>query len=444
MRYLERPYQQRAQNFLLDNKRAGLLIDMGLGKTVCVLSTLVVLQAVEEAKRVLIVAPKRVAESTWPDEITKWNHTKSLTYSVLVGTKKRRLEALQSNTFIHIINFENLKWLMEQHGKRWPYDVVVVDEATRVKSPTALGTRLLRRICRHTAWFWWLTGSGAPNGLQDLWAPMYLLDQGKRLESSIGRFREKYCQPCGFELRQWCMRDGAEDSIYRSIEDIVLSMRSEDYLELPDLIENTIKVALPEAARAQYKQMEDEFFLELESGDAPIEAVNAGAKAMKLRQLASGFVFSDDSTWHSVHNSKLEALKEVVEGLRGEPALLAYYFRPDLERIVKAIPQARYLDTADAIRDWNQGKVPVALVCAASHGHGLNLQHGGRHLIFFSLDWNLDNHLQLRKRLYRSGQKRTVIEHYIEAENTVDQLIRKRLSTKRTVQDLLYEALRAR
>jgi SNF2 family DNA or RNA helicase len=226
-------------------------------------------------------------------------------------------------------------------------------------------------------------------------------------------------------------------------------MRSEDYLTLPDVVENDISVELPEEARAHYKAMEDEFFMELAALDATgeaqhIEAVSAGAKAMKLRQLASGFVFDEMGEWHEVHRAKLDALSEIVESLRGQPALIAYYFKPDLERIGKAFPQANRLSTAEDITKWNRGEIPLALVNAASHGHGLNLQDGGHHIVFYSLDWNLDNHLQLRKRLHRSGQKNTVIEHYIEAKNTVDGLIRKRLATKRTVQDLLYEALKQR
>ena len=443
MIYQERPYQLAAENFLLANKRAGLLLDMGLGKTAIVLTVINFLLSIGEIKRILIVAPKRVAESTWPAEVEKWAHLAGLRISVLVGSKAQRKSSVGVDSDIYVINFENLKWLMEHHGKKWPYDMVVVDEVTRVKSPTALGTRLLRRICRHTDRFVWLTGTGAPNGLQDLWAPMYLLDQGQRLGKGIGAFRQRYCEPCGFELRQWCMREGSENEIYEKMGDIVLSMKSEDYIELPAVIENTIEVELPDDARKLYKQMEDEFFLELESSEV-VEAVNAGAKAMKLRQLASGFVFNESGDWHEVHRAKLEALEEIVAELNGQPALIAYYFQPDLERIKTAIPKAQRLDSADDIKRWNAGKIPLALVHAASEGHGLNLQDGGHHLVFYSLDWNLDNHLQLRKRLHRSGQKHTVIEHYIEAKKTVDGLIRKRLSTKRSVQDLLYEALKSR
>ena len=449
MKYHARPYQRTAERFLLDNHRAGLLIDMGLGKTSVTATLLALLAFLEEDMPALVVAPKRVAEATWPTEIAKWDHTEHLRVELLTGSKADRTAAVQRPADLYVINFELLKWLMEHHGKRWPYRTLVIDEATRVKNPTALATRLLRRVCRHVNRMIWLTGTGAPNGLQDLWAPMYLLDQGERLGSGIGKFRQRYCEPCGFELRQWCMRKGAEDDIYQRIGDIVLSMRSEDYLDLPPVIENTLQVDLPEDARAQYKQMEDEFFLELEaeSSGAPgatIEAVSAGAKAMKLRQLASGFVFQDSEVWHEVHRAKLDALIEAVDGLRGQPCLVAYYFKPDLERIQAAIPNAKRLGGADDITAWNRGEIPIALVNAASHGHGLNLQDGGHHIIFYSLDWNLDNHLQLRKRLHRSGQKHTVIEHYIEARNTVDGLIRKRLTTKRSVQDLLYEALKAR
>ncbi len=441
MRYSERPYQLVAERFVLDHKRAGLQIDMGLGKT-CVTATVIdFLLALGEIQSVLIVAPKRVAESTWPAEFAKWGHLRDLRYAVLTGDKKKREQEIKRDVDVHVINFELLKWLMAYHGKRWPYDMMVIDEVTRVKNPTALTTRLCRRVCRHVDRLVWLTGTGAPNGLQDLWAPMYLLDQGERLESSVGRFRATYCQPCGFEMREWCLQDDASERIYAQMKDIVLSMKSEDYLELPERVENLVEVDLPESAVALYKQMEDEFFAEIAGEN--IEAVNAGTKAMKLRQLASGFIFNGDD-WHVVHDAKLEALDELITELNGQPTLVAYYFQPDLERILKRFPQAVRLKSLQDIDDWNAGKFPIALVNAASHGHGLNLQDGGHHIIFYSLDWNLDNHMQLRKRLHRSGQKYPVIEHTIEARKTVDGLIRKRLESKRSVQDLLFEALKQR
>lgn len=448
--FLPHAYQRSALQWLYDKPRTALWMPMGSGKTVTTLTALDNLSLVEDIFPVLIIAPLRVAKTTWPDEVAKWQHLQHLKVSVVCGSAKERQAALDAPADIYCTNFDNLVWLREALGDRWPFKTVVADEFTRLKSfrlrqgskrAAALGSVAHSKVKR----FIGLTGTPSPNGLQDLWGQIWFIDKGERLGRTYSAFSDRWFEKGydGFSLKP---RPTAQTEIEARLRDICLTV---DALPVDEPLFNEIRVDLPAKARRMYDDMERHMFAELEG--AEIEAVSAAVKTMKCLQLANGAAYTDDTgTWEGVHDAKLEALDSVIEEANGAPVLVAYHFKSDLARLQKRYPQGRTLDAkSDVIRDWNAGRVPLLFAHPASAGHGLNLAQGGNILAFFSLNWALEEHLQIIERIgplrqKQAGFERPVHVHYIMAKSTIDDLILARLRSKKSVQEIMIEAMKER
>lgn len=445
MKYQPHDYQKYATRFIVGHPIAAVFLQMGLGKSAITLTAIQEL-ALErfEVSRVLVIAPLRVARDTWPAEIQKWDHLRGLTYSVAVGTEAERLTALQQNTLIHIINRENVQWLIEQSGLPFQYDMVVIDELSSFKSYQAKRFRALMKVRPKVRRIVGLTGTPSSNGLMDLWAELRLLDMGKRLGKFITRFREEFFLPDRRSAQQvftWKPRPGAEDEIYRRISDITISMKSTDFLQMPAYISNRVPVKLSPAERKTYDALKRELVVSLHG--AEIDAVNAASLSGKLCQLANGGIYDAEHRSLFFHERKLDALEDIIEAANGQPVLVAYWFRHDLERIQKRFA-VREIRTSADIADWNSGKIPVACIHPASAGHGLNLQAGGNTLVWFGLTWSLELYQQTNARLWRQGQTAdTVLIHHIVTENTIDEQILAALERKDTTQAALMNAVKA-
>jgi SNF2 family DNA or RNA helicase len=443
-------YQRPAMQWLYDRPRSLLWMPMGGGKSVTTLTALDNLSLVEDVYPVLVLAPLRVAKTTWPDEVAKWRHLEHLRVSVICGSASERQAALDAPADIYTVNYDNLVWLVDQLGDRWPFKTVVADEVTRLKSfrlrqgskrAGALGKVAHSRVRR----FIGLTGTPNPNGLQDLWGQVWFVDKGERLGRTYSAFSDRWFEKGydGFSLKP---RPTAQAEIEARLRDICLTV---DALPVDEPLFNEIRVDLPAKARRMYDDMEKHMFAELEGSE--IEAVSAAAKTMKCLQLANGAAYTDDTgTWEGVHDAKLEALDSVIEEANGAPVLVAYHFKSDLARLQKRYPQGRTLDAkSDVIRDWNAGRVPLLFAHPASAGHGLNLAQGGNILAFFSLNWALEEHLQIIERIgplrqKQAGFERPVHVHYIMAKSTIDDLILARLRSKKSVQEIMIEAMKER
>ena len=443
-------YQRPAMQWLYDRPRSLLWMPMGGGKSVTTLTALDNLSLVEDVYPVLVLAPLRVAKTTWPDEVAKWRHLEHLRVSVICGSASERQAALDAPADIYTVNYDNLVWLVNQLGDRWPFKTVVADEVTRLKSfrlrqgrkrAGALGKVAHSRVRR----FIGLTGTPNPNGLQDLWGQVWFVDKGERLGRTYSDFSDRWFEKGydGFSLKP---RPTAQAESEARLRDICLTV---DALPVDEPLFNEIRVDLPAKARRMYDDMERHMFAELEGSE--IEAVSAAAKTMKCLQLANGAAYTDDTgTWEGVHDAKLEALDSVIEEANGAPVLVAYHFKSDLARLQKRYPQGRTLDAkSDVIRDWNAGRVPLLFAHPASAGHGLNLAQGGNILAFFSLNWALEEHLQIIERIgplrqKQAGFERPVHVHYIMAKSTIDDLILARLRSKKSVQEIMIEAMKER
>ena len=394
--------------------------------------------------RVLVIAPLRVARDTWPAEIQKWDHLRGLTYSVAVGTEVERIAALKQNTLIHIINRENVQWLIEQSGLPFQYNMVVIDELSSFKSYQAKRFRALMKVRPRVRRIVGLTGTPSSNGLMDLWAEFRLLDMGRRLGRFITRYREEFFLPDRRSAQQvftWKPRPGAEEEIYRRISDITISMRSTDFLRMPAYISNRVPVKLSPAERKTYDTLKRELVVSLHG--AEIDAVNAASLSGKLCQLANGGIYDAEHRSLFFHERKLDALEDIIEAANGQPVLVAYWFKHDLERIQKRFT-VREIRTSADIADWNSGMIPVACIHPASAGHGLNLQAGGNTLVWFGLTWSLALYQQTNARLWRQGQTAdTVVIHHIVTENTIDEQILAALERKDTTQAALMNAVKA-
>ncbi len=402
-----------------------------------------------EVRRVLVIAPLRVARDTWPAEIEKWEHLSALRFAVAVGTEAERKAALQKQADIHIINRENVPWLIENSGIPWQWDMVVVDELSSFKSQQAKRFRSLMKVRPRVKWIVGLTGTPSSNGLMDLWAEFRLLDMGQRLGRFIGRYRTDYFVPDkrnGQVIFSYKPLPDAERRIYAKIADITISMKSADHLKMPELLSSEYPVRLSDDERRRYEELKRDLVLILQDGE--VTAANAAALSGKLCQMANGAVYGDDGEIFHIHDRKLDALEDIIEAANGKPVLVAYWFRHDLERIAgrlrkRHIPFSR-LDTADSIRRWNSGEIPVALIHPASAGHGLNLQSGGSTLIWFGLTWSLELYQQTVARLWRQGQTAdTVVVRHIITKGTIDERILKALSEKDSTQSALIEAVKA-
>ena len=446
MNYQPPEYQQYATDFIIKNPTAAVFLEMGLGKSVIALTAILELCLERfEISRVLVIAPLRVARDTWPAEIQKWDHLKGLTYSVAVGTANERRAALRQKTFVHIINRENVQWLIEDSGIPWQYDMVVIDELSSFKSHQSKRFKSLMKARPGVRRMVGLTGTPSSNGLMDLWSEFRVLDMGKRLGRFITHYREQFFEPDrrnGMQVFSYRPRAGAEREIYRRIGDITISMRSADYLKMPECVMNTVPVKLDSTEYEVYEEMESKMVTELDGVE--IDAVNAAALTGKLCQLANGAIYTPDGNTVFFHERKLDALEDLIEGANGKPVLVAYWYKHDLARIQERF-KVRELKSSKDITDWNAGKIPVAVIHPASAGHGLNLQAGGSTLIWFGLTWSLELYQQTNARLWRQGQQaETVVIHHIITRGTVDEDVMQSLSEKDRSQAALMRAVRAR
>lgn len=445
-RFVPHDYQRYCINRVLTDEALGLLLDLGLGKTV------ITLTAVNDLKynrftvsRTLVIAPKKVAEATWGNEAAKWEHLKHLRIITVLGTAQQRIRALNTPGDIWVINRDNVAWLVDYYRNAWPFDMVVLDELSSFKNHQAKRFKVLSWVRPHIKRIVGLTGTPAPNGLLDLWAQMFLLDQGQRLEKNITGYRTKYFER-NYNGHGYTAKPGADDVIQRKIADLCISMKAEDYLELPDCVTNVIPVVLDAKAAKQYKQMEKELLLEVEGME--ITATSAAVLSGKLLQLCNGALYDETRQVHEIHDNKVEAFMELVEQLNGKAALVFYSFQHDLTRIKKALEKTslriRELKTPQDQLDWNAGKVDILLAHPASAAYGLNLQDGGNHVVWFGLNWSLELYQQANGRLHRQGQKQKVILHHLVVQGGADEDVMAALEGKAATQDKLLEALKAR
>lgn len=441
-----RPYQQYAVQRIVQSENVALMLDMGMGKTVAALTAIDKLMFESfDIRRVLVIAPLRVAETTWPDECRQWEHLRNLRISLVIGDLKTRKAALSCDADIYTINRENVPWLVEYYKAAWPFDMVIIDESSSFKNPQAKRFKALRKIRPRIHRVVELTGTPAPNGLMDLWSQMFLLDRGERLGKTIGEYRREWFRPgasSGHVVYEWIPCKGAHKEIYERIGDICVSMRAEDYVSLPPVLHNVVKVPLSRQSKDLYKRLERELVLPYQGTD--IVATTAAVLSNKLLQMANGAAYDDEKKVVEIHSAKLEALADIVDTNELKPILVFYWFKHDLQRLRRRFPKAVPLTTADDIRDWNDGKIQMLLAHPASAGHGLNLQYGGNLVVWFSLTWSLELYQQANKRLHRSGQTQTVIIHHLVAEGTIDEAVMEALAMKRAGQDSMLEAVKAK
>ena len=394
--------------------------------------------------KVLIIAPLRVARDTWPIEIKKWEHLKGLTYSICVGSEKERLQALKQSVNLTIINRENVDWLITKSGYYFDFDMVVIDELSSFKSYSAKRFKSLLKVRPLINRIVGLTGTPSSNGLMDLWAQFRLLDNGERLGRYITHYRNEFFDPDKRNQHMvftYKLKDWAEEIIYERISDITISMKSADYLKMPECIYNEVSVTLSDKERTHYDKLKAEMVLALDEKE--IDAVNAASLSNKLLQMSNGSVYDENKEVAKLHERKLDALEDLIEGANGKPVLIAYWFKHDLENIKKRF-KVQEIKFSKDIQDWNEGLLPVALIHPASAGHGLNLQVGGSTLIWYGLTWSLELYQQTNARLWRQGQQETVVIHHIIAKDTIDEDVMKALNLKDKTQSDLIEAVKAR
>ena len=439
-------YQEQAVAFLRDHNEAALLLDMGLGKTLITLTAICDLRLLgEELGKVLVIAPIMPAKHTWPAEIAKWDHTRSFEVSMVLGSASEREQAVRKRADIYIVNRENVVWLTELFGRRWPFQTVIIDELSSFKNQQSKRFKALRRVRPQIRRLWGLTGTPAPNGLMDLWAQMYLVDQGERLGKRIGQYRQRYFTPgarSGHIVYNWVLRPHADEAIHRQISDAALSMRASDKLRLPGRVDNTIEVELSAAEMKRYRAFERDQVADI--AEHELTAASAAALTGKLMQWANGAIYDDEGKVVEVHRAKIAALEGIRDEAQGQPILVFYAYRHDLERLQNAFPTAETLgtDTDDLIERWNAGEVSMLLAQPQQAGHGLNLQEGGHMIVWFGLTWSLEAYQQANARLDRQGQTQTVIVHHLVAKGTRDEQAMLVLEGKQTVQDFLLNALK--
>lgn len=450
MIYEPHDYQKYAINFIKENTIAAVLLDMGLGKTSITLTAINdLLFDSFDVRKVLVIAPLRVAQDTWTAEVDKWDHLRHLICSVAVGTEAERKAALRKKAHIYIINRENVSWLIEESGIPFDFDMMVIDELSSFKNGKAKRFKSLLKVRPLVKRIVGLTGTPAGNGLMDLWAEFRLLDMGQRLGRFIGKYRTDYFLPDrrnGNIVYSYRPLPDAEQQIYDKISDITISMKSTDHLNMPELIISEYTVKLSEEERQHYEELKEELVLELPDGD--VTASNAGSLSNKLSQMANGAIYSDDRDILPIHDRKLDALEDIIEAANGKPVLVAYWFKHDLARIQERLNKLHIpfatMDKADSISRWQRGELPVGLIHPASAGHGLNLQSGGSTLIWFGLTWSLELYQQTNARLWRQGQQsKTVIIQHIITTGTIDRKIMSALQKKEETQNALIDAFKA-
>ena len=447
-------YQKVCVEHIISHPFCGVFLDMGLGKTISTLT------AIEELKydyceidTVLVIAPKRVVETVWEEEAKKWDHTKHLTFSKIIGTERQRLAALKVKADVHIISRDNITWLCSLYAAKLPYDMLVIDELSSFK---AHQTQRFKSLRLARPWFKrvvGLTGTPAPNGLINLWSQMYLIDRGERLEKTITAYRSRYFRPGasnGYVVYSYNLLSDSEKLIQERIKDICISMRAEDYLEMPERIDNFVRVTMPDKLMDAYKKFEEENVItlanEVEEGATTVNAVNAAALSNKLLQFANGAMYDENKNVVPIHDLKLEALKEIIEAADGKPVLVAWTYQFDRDRIKNYFRSMapRELKTAEDINDWNAGKVQLMLAHPASAGHGINLQAGGNIIVWYGLTWSLELYQQFNARLYRQGQKQRTIIHHIVNSGTHDEDVVEALKSKDKTQNNLMNSIKAK
>ncbi len=450
MKYTPHDYQKWAEDYIVTHPIAAVFLSMGLGKTVITLSAINrLLFDTFDVFKVLVIAPLRVARDTWKEEIEKWDHLNDIRYSIAVGSKKERLDALKRDADIYIINRENVEWLIDKSRISFDYDMIVIDELSSFKSGKAKRFKSLLKARPRVKRIVGLTGTPASNGLMDLFAEFKVLDMGQRLGRFITGFRNEYFTPDKRNqniIFSYKLREGAEEKIYEKIEDITLSMKALDYIKMPELIENTVKVHMSPEEKAAYKELKDELVVELKGEE--VAALTAGSLASKLMQAASGAIYKEEGKYVELHDRKLLALEERIEAAYGQSVLVAYWFKFDKERIVNLLKKMKvsyaFLDSSDGIKAWKEKRVQVGLIHPASAGHGINIQAGGNILIWYTVPWSLELYDQTVARLWRQGQsKNTVVVEYLVTEGTIDERILKAIKTKEVTQDLLMDAVKA-
>lgn len=450
MRYSPHEYQRYVIDYIKKNPVAAVFLDMGLGKTSITLTALNdLLFDSFDVHRILVVAPLRVARNTWSSEIKKWEHLQDLQYSIVVGTEKERMAALEKRADIYIINRENVQWLVEKSGKKFDYDMVVVDELSSFKNHEAKRFRAFMKVRPKVKRIVGLTGTPSSNGLMDLFAEFKLLDMGERLGRFIGAYRANFFRPDkmnGPIVYSYKPIPGAESMIYNRISDITISMKATDYLKMPELVSSRYEVQMDDKEKQKYEEFKKDLVLEIEDGE--ITAANAASLSGKLSQMANGAVYSDDLTVMQIHDRKLDALEDIIEAANGKPVLVAYWFKHDLTRIAERLRKLKViyqkLDSDESIRKWNEKELQVGLIHPASAGHGLNLQSGGSTMVWFGLTWSLELYQQTVARLWRQGQtENTVVIQHIVTAGTIDERILKALEQKDNTQSALIDAVKA-
>jgi len=450
MRYSPHEYQRFVIDYIKKNPIAAVFLDMGLGKTSITLTALNdLLFDSFDVHRILVVAPLRVARNTWSSEIKKWEHLQDLQYSIVVGTEKERMTALEKRADIYIINRENVQWLVEKSGKKFDYDMVVVDELSSFKNHEAKRFRAFMKVRPKVKRIVGLTGTPSSNGLMDLFAEFKLLDMGERLGRFIGAYRANFFRPDkmnGPIVYSYKPIPGAESMIYNRISDITISMKATDYLKMPELVSSRYEVQMDDVEKQKYEEFKKDLVLEIEDGE--ITAANAASLSGKLSQMANGAVYSDDLAVMQIHDKKLDALEDIIEAANGKPVLVAYWFKHDLTRITERLRKLKViyqkLDSDESIRKWNEKELQVGLIHPASAGHGLNLQSGGSTMVWFGLTWSLELYQQTVARLWRQGQtENTVVIQHIVTADTIDERILKALEQKDNTQSALIDAVKA-
>lgn len=449
MEFKPHSYQQMAIDKIIDTPRAGLFLDMGLGKTVITLTAIdQLMNDYFEVSRVLVIAPLRVAEDTWSRESQKWDHLKHLRISKVLGSASNRRKALAKDADIYVINRENVVWLtdeLSQVGDGWGFDMVVIDELSSFKSHAAKRFKALRKYITRSSRVVGLTGTPAPNGLIDLWSQIYLLDGGERLGTTISGFRSRYFIPNQRNqhmIYNYKPREEAEQAINAKISDICVSMRAEDWLDMPERIDNVQRVKLSDDEMDRYNQFERDCYLDFLEGE--VTAASAAALSNKLLQYSNGAMYLADGGYVETSNAKLDILDEIIELSNGKPILCFYSYKHDLERIQKRFKFAKKLGGSEDIEKWNNGEIPLLLAHPAGAGHGLNLQAGGNIIVWFGLTWSLELYQQANARLYRQGQENAVIIHHLITEGTADESVLASLQGKKDVQDELLDSLKAK
>lgn len=449
MKFHPHSYQQYAIEKIAENNACGLFLDMGMGKTVSTLTAIKELKCnYFDVNKVLIIAPLRVAKMTWSCEVEKWDHLEGLKVSKVLGTEKQRLAALKADADIYIINRENTEWVVNHYGRSWPFDMVVIDELSSFKSSSSRRFKALRKVRPLIKRIVGLTGTPTPNGLIDLWPQLYLLDRGERLGKTLTGYRKEYFDPGQKNWQtgvvyNYVPKATAEKAIYDKISDICVSMKADDYLEVPELIEIPVEIELDPNDYKKYESLEKDLVLSI-SETEDIEAMTAAGLSNKLLQMANGAVYDEQKNYHIIHDEKLRALEEIIEAANGKPVIVYYNFKHDLERIQDCFKDVRALETENDIKEWNEGKIQLLALHPASAGHGLNLQQGGNIIVWFGLNWSLELYQQANARLHRQGQTSKVTAYLLTTKGTIDEDLIAALGSKGITQDKLLNALKAR